>query len=70
MKHFWRWMRHLDRLRVEGPQAVKLVYLRYFVGLLIPEAAELLSVSPRTADRLWAFARAWLHREIGRKQGM
>jgi RNA polymerase sigma factor (TIGR02999 family) len=58
----------LDRLQAEDPQAVKLVHLRYFVGLSIPQAAELLGVSPRTADRLWAFARAWLHREIGGKE--
>jgi RNA polymerase sigma factor (TIGR02999 family) len=60
----------LDRLRIEDPQAVQLVHLRYFVGLSIPEAAELLDISPRTADRLWAFARAWLHREIGGKEGV
>jgi RNA polymerase sigma factor (TIGR02999 family) len=59
----------LDRLQAEDPQAVKLVHLRYFVGLSIPQAAELLGISPRTADRLWAFARAWLHREIGGKEG-
>jgi DNA-directed RNA polymerase specialized sigma24 family protein len=38
--------------------------LRYFAGLPIPEAAEILGVSPRTADRLWSYARAWLHQEI------
>jgi RNA polymerase sigma factor (TIGR02999 family) len=54
----------LDRLKAVDPQAVELVHLRYFVGLSIPAAAELLSISPRTADRLWAFARAWLHQEI------
>jgi len=54
----------LDRLKVEDPQAVQLVQLRYFAGFSIPDAADLLGVSPRTADRLWAWARAWLHREI------
>ena len=34
----------------------------------LAQAAELLGISPRTADRLWAFARAWLHREIGGKE--
>jgi DNA-directed RNA polymerase specialized sigma24 family protein len=41
------------------------VKLRYFAGSSIPEAAEVLGVSPRTADRLWTYARAWLRREIG-----
>jgi len=45
--------------RVE-PRAAELVKLRYFAGMTIPEAAELLGVSPRTADTLWAYARAWL----------
>ena len=54
----------LNRLREVDAQAVELVHLRYFVGLSIPDAAELLGISPRTADRLWAFARAWLRREI------
>jgi RNA polymerase sigma factor (TIGR02999 family) len=57
----------LDRLKAVDAQAVKLVHLRYFAGLSIPEAAEVLGTSPRTADRLWAFARAWLHREIAGK---
>jgi DNA-directed RNA polymerase specialized sigma24 family protein len=43
---------------------VHLVHLRYFVGLSISESAELLDISSRTADRVWAFARAWLLREI------
>ena len=54
----------LNRLKEVDPQGVELVHLRYFVGLSIPDAAEMLGISPRTADRLWAFARAWLHREI------
>ena len=54
----------LDRLKVEDAQGASLVQLRYFGGLSIPDAAELLGISPRTADRLWAFARAWLRREI------
>lgn len=54
----------LDRLKAENPQAVELVHLRYFVGVSIPDAANMLGIAPRTADRLWAFARAWLHREI------
>jgi RNA polymerase sigma factor (TIGR02999 family) len=54
----------LDRLKEVDPQAVHLVHLRYFVGLSISESAELLDISSRTADRVWAFARAWLLREI------
>ena len=54
----------LTRLAAADPQAAQLVELRYFAGLSIPEAAQVLGVSPRTADRLWAFARAWLHRDL------
>lgn len=56
----------LTRLATDEPQAAKLVELRHFTGLSIQEAAEVLGVSARTADRLWAFARAWLHRELTR----
>jgi RNA polymerase sigma factor (TIGR02999 family) len=55
----------LTKLAAADPQAAQLVQLRYFAGLPIPEAARALGVSPRTADRLWAFARAWLLREVG-----
>jgi len=44
--------------------AAELVQLRYFGGLSIPEAAQVLGISPRTADRLWTYARAWLHRKV------
>lgn len=54
----------LDRLKSVNKQAVELVQLRYFAGLSLVEAAELLDISPRTAGRLWAYARAWLHQEI------
>jgi RNA polymerase sigma factor (TIGR02999 family) len=55
----------LAGLAAVDAQAAKLVTLRYFVGLSIPEAAEILNLSPRSVDRLWAFARAWLRRAIG-----
>jgi len=55
----------LSKLTSVDPQAGQLVQLRYFAGLSIPEAAKALGVSPRTADRLWSFARVWLLREIG-----
>ena len=54
----------LTRLAAEEPQAARLVELRHFAGLSLPEAAQVLRISPRTADRVWAYARAWLHREI------
>ncbi len=54
----------LTRLAETDAVAAKLVELRYFAGLTLPECAQALGVSPRTADRLWAFARAWLHRRI------
>lgn len=54
----------LDRLILEDRAAAELVQLRYFVGLTLAEAAEALNISPRTADRTWAFAKAWLHREL------
>jgi RNA polymerase sigma factor (TIGR02999 family) len=54
----------LDRLAQEDPQSAELVKLRYFAGLTIPDAADVLGVSPRKADLLWAFARAWLRRQM------
>jgi len=54
----------LDRLKGIHRQAVELVQLRYFAGLSLADAAEMLGISPRTAGRLWAYARAWLHQEI------
>ncbi len=54
----------LEKLASLDEQAALLVKCRYFAGLTIPETAEILDISPRTADRIWAFARAWLYREI------
>jgi RNA polymerase sigma factor (TIGR02999 family) len=54
----------LSKLVAEDPQAARLVELRHFAGLTVAEAAWVLGIAPRTADRLWAFARAWLHREL------
>ena len=50
----------LDALSAEDTVAAQVVKLRYFVGLTIPEIAEALEISPRSADRHWLFARAWL----------
>ncbi len=54
----------MDRLKGVNMQAVELIQLRYFAGLSLADAAEMLDISPRTAGRLWAYARAWLHQEI------
>jgi len=54
----------LQRLETVDPAGAKLVQLRYFAGLTMPQVAEMLGVSPRTADRLWSYARAWLHQEM------
>jgi RNA polymerase sigma factor (TIGR02999 family) len=50
----------LDRLAGAHPQAAELVKLKFFAGLSLHEAGAALSLPPRSADRLWAFARAWL----------
>lgn len=59
----------LRKLEVADPQAAKLVQLLYFGGLTLPEAARTIGVSPRTAGSLWAYARAWLRREIEADDG-
>jgi RNA polymerase sigma factor (TIGR02999 family) len=50
----------LDRLAAANPRAAELVKLRYFAGLTGREAAGVLGISPRKADQVWAYARAWL----------
>jgi RNA polymerase sigma factor (TIGR02999 family) len=50
----------LDDLAAEDATAAAVVKLRYFVGMTIPEISEALEISARSADRHWAFARAWL----------
>jgi RNA polymerase sigma factor (TIGR02999 family) len=57
----------LDALAVKEPQTAELVKLRYFVGMSLPEAAAILGLSTRTAERLWTFGRAWLRQAIEEK---
>lgn len=54
----------MERFEKIDPLKARLVKLRYFAGLTIPEAAEALGISATTADRYWSYARAWLHAEL------
>jgi RNA polymerase sigma factor (TIGR02999 family) len=54
----------LARLGKLDPTLVRLVELRYFAGLSLEETADALGVSPATVKRRWAYARAWLFREL------
>jgi RNA polymerase sigma factor (TIGR02999 family) len=56
----------LAALAQQNAQAAELVKLRFFAGLTLPDAAAALDIAPRTADRLWAYAKAWLHHELQR----
>ena len=55
----------LDRLAAVYPRPAELVKLRFFAGLSLEEAAKAVGISPRTADREWVFARAWLRDALG-----
>jgi RNA polymerase sigma factor (TIGR02999 family) len=59
----------LDALAAHEPRKAELVKLRYFVGLTLEETAAVLDLSERTVKRDWAYARAWLYREIARPKG-
>jgi RNA polymerase sigma factor (TIGR02999 family) len=54
----------LDRLAEEEPNVAEVVKLRYFAGLTIEQAALVLNISVRTANRHWAYARAWLYEQL------
>jgi len=54
----------MEKLAGQDRPAADVVRLRFYAGLPLPEVARLLNIPPRTADRLWAYARAWLHQEI------
>ena len=54
----------LAKLAAEEPVKAELVKLRYFAGLTLEQAADVLHLSPATAKRYWAYARAWLYQAI------
>jgi DNA-directed RNA polymerase specialized sigma24 family protein len=54
----------LEKLTAERPLEAEVVKLRFFVGMNIEEAAEVLGISVRTANSYWAHAKVWLYREI------
>jgi RNA polymerase sigma factor (TIGR02999 family) len=54
----------LSRFEAASPRKARLVKLRYFAGLTLPEAAEMLGVAQSTAEADWTYAKAWLKREI------
>ncbi|HSU52437.1 MAG TPA: sigma-70 family RNA polymerase sigma factor [Candidatus Dormibacteraeota bacterium] len=56
----------LEKFSTQDPQKAELVKLRYFAGMTIEEAADVMSISPATAKRWWTFSRAWLYQEMGR----
>jgi RNA polymerase sigma factor (TIGR02999 family) len=56
----------LTHLAAAHPRAARLVHLRFFLGQTLEEAASHLGLQPRTAYRDWAYARAWLRRELDR----
>jgi RNA polymerase sigma factor (TIGR02999 family) len=55
----------LTRFAALDPQKAELVKLRFFAGMTIPEAADVLGISHATAERHWTFARVWLYCELG-----
>ena len=56
----------LDLLSEKDRMKAELVKLRYFVGMTIPEAADILGISASSIDRHWAYARAWLHQQMAK----
>ncbi len=54
----------IQKLALEDPQAVELIKLRFFIGLEMTEIAKTMDISQRAAYRIWAFARAWLYKEL------
>tara|TARA_E500000318_G_C3569122_1_gene217032 strand:+ start:1633 stop:2238 length:606 start_codon:yes stop_codon:yes gene_type:complete len=56
----------LRRMETQRPRVAQVVILRFYGGMSVDETAEMLGVSSRTVDLDWAFARAWLYRELSR----
>ncbi len=54
----------MTKLAADEPIKARLVQLRFFAGLSLEEASEILGVSAVTAKRYWRYAKAWLHREM------
>lgn len=54
----------LKELAARDARKARVVELRYFTGLTIDETAEVIGASPRTIDKDWRFAKAWLHRAL------
>jgi RNA polymerase sigma factor (TIGR02999 family) len=59
----------LERLAQENPTCAELVKLRFFTGLTLAETAATLGLATRTADRHWAYARAWLYEVLRKEEG-
>ena len=59
----------LCRLQEQQPRVVQVVQLRFYAGLSVTETARVVGISPRTVDFDWAFARAWLYRELANDSG-
>jgi len=59
----------LERLTAKDPRKAKVVELRFFAGLSIPETARVLDLSEATVKREWQFAKAWIQRELGAGPG-
>lgn len=55
----------LAQLETQDPSMANVVKMRYFAGMTVAETADALGMSPRSVNRLWTAARAWLHREMG-----
>ena len=59
----------ISQLAVEDPDAARLVNLRFFAGLTLKDAAVSVGLAPRTAERQWAYARAWLYARLRQDDG-
>ena len=58
----------IEALELLDKQKAKLVKLKFFGGISTHEAGEILGISPRTAERHWAYARVWLYRHVNEKE--